>query len=113
MSFLTSLALQRRSVTILAIGLVLAAGVFTYQNLERELFPQIQFPNITIATAQERDSVYAHLRDELADPPIPTPEAIANFYNMALPHFPELKGYNPLQMWDLAIARRITDQRKG
>ena len=50
MSFLTSLALQRRSVTILAIGLVLAAGVFTYQNLERELFPQIQFPNITIAT---------------------------------------------------------------
>ena len=50
MSFLTGLALQRRSVTILAIFLILAAGVYTYRNLERELFPQIQFPNITVVT---------------------------------------------------------------
>ena len=50
MSFLTSLALRRQSVTILAVVLVLAAGVFTYNQLERELFPEIEFPNIFILT---------------------------------------------------------------
>jgi hypothetical protein len=64
-------------------------------------------PNITIDTDEERERVHAHLRDELADPPIPTPEAIANFHRMAEPHFPELEGYNPLTMWDLSIARSI------
>lgn len=48
MSFFTGLALRRRSVTVLIVLLVLAAGFFTYQNLERELFPEIEFPNITV-----------------------------------------------------------------
>ena len=56
--------------------------------------------------------MYADLRDELADPPIPTAQAIANFYEMARPHFPELEGYNPLQMWNLSIASRIIDERR-
>ena len=50
MSFLTSLALRRQSVTILVVLLVLAAGVFTYNRLERELLPDIEFPNIFILT---------------------------------------------------------------
>ena len=50
MTFLTGLALSRRSVTLLAFVLVLVAGVLTYRNLERELFPEIEFPNITIVT---------------------------------------------------------------
>ena len=50
MSFLTGLALRRRSVTLLAIMLIMAAGVYTYIKLERELFPELQFPNITITT---------------------------------------------------------------
>ena len=50
MSFLTGLALRRQSVVILVVLLVLAAGVFTYRNLERELFPEIEFPNIFILT---------------------------------------------------------------
>ena len=50
MTFLTSLALRRQSVTILVIFLLLAAGVFTYRNLERELLPDIEFPNIFIIT---------------------------------------------------------------
>lgn len=51
MTLLTRLALQRRSVTLLVIVLVIAAGLFTYSNLERELFPEIEFPNILIATS--------------------------------------------------------------
>jgi HAE1 family hydrophobic/amphiphilic exporter-1 len=37
-------------VTLLVVILVLVAGVYTYQNLQRELFPDIEFPNITIFT---------------------------------------------------------------
>ena len=36
--------------TLLAIMLIMAAGVYTYIKLERELFPELQFPNITITT---------------------------------------------------------------
>jgi multidrug efflux pump subunit AcrB len=50
LGFLTGLALRRRSVTVLIILLLLAAGYFTYRSLERELFPEIEFPNITIVT---------------------------------------------------------------
>ncbi len=70
MSFLTGLALHRRSVTILAILLILAAGVYTYQNLERELFPQIQFPNITIVTiypSANPDTVVRDVTDPIED----------------------------------------------
>ena len=50
MSFLTGLALRRRSVTVLAIILLLAGGVFTYRSLQVELFPDIEFPLVTIST---------------------------------------------------------------
>ena len=48
MRFITTLALGRRSVTLLAIVLVLAAGVFTYRTLQVELFPEIEFPLVTV-----------------------------------------------------------------
>lgn len=66
----------------------------------------------TIDTPEERETVYGHLAGELADPPVPMPHAIANFYDMAVDEYPELVGYNPLQMWDLRIARRIMDERR-
>ena len=50
MGFLTRLALGRRSVTLLGVILVLAAGIFTYRTLPVELFPEIEFPLVTITT---------------------------------------------------------------
>lgn len=50
MTFLTRLVLRRSSVTMLVIVLILVAGVYAYNDLERELFPDIEFPNITITT---------------------------------------------------------------
>ena len=50
MSFLTRLALRRSSVTVLVIILVMASGVYAYNDLERELFPDIEFPNITVTS---------------------------------------------------------------
>ena len=80
-----------------------------------ELIPQelMQAPNISIASDAEKTAVYESLRDELADPPIPSPQAIANFHEMARPYFLELEGFNPLMMWDLSIARSVLDERQA
>ena len=48
MSFITRLALRRRPVTILVMLLLFALGVYSYINLQRELFPEISFPNIAV-----------------------------------------------------------------
>ena len=63
MTFLTQLALRRRSVTLLVVILLLAAGVYTYQNLERELFPEIEFPNITVTAFYPNANPETVLRD--------------------------------------------------
>ena len=63
MSFLTGLALKRRSVTILVIILLLVGGVSTFRSLERELLPEIEFPNISIATVYPSANPDAVVRD--------------------------------------------------
>ena len=50
MGLITGLALRRRTVTVLAVVLVLSAGVFTYRTLPVELFPEIEFPLVTVTT---------------------------------------------------------------
>jgi HAE1 family hydrophobic/amphiphilic exporter-1 len=49
-AFLTNLALRRRSVTVLAIILVLVSGIYTYNRLPVELFPEVEFPLVTVTT---------------------------------------------------------------
>ena len=74
MTILTQLALRRRSVTMLVIILLLAAGVYTYRTLERELFPEIEFPNITILTFYPNANPETVVRDVTE----PIEEAITN-----------------------------------
>mgnify|MGYP001163644801 FL=1 len=50
MTFITKLALEKRSVSLLIIVLVAALGIYSYLTLEQELFPDIEFPNITVIT---------------------------------------------------------------
>ncbi len=50
-SFLTSIALRRPTVAVLAIFLVLGSGIFAYRTLQVELFPQIEFPLVTVFAA--------------------------------------------------------------
>ena len=63
MSFLTALALRRRSVTVLIVVMVLAGGVFTYRSLPVTLFPQIDFPLITVITFYPSANPDAVVRD--------------------------------------------------
>ena len=45
------MALRRPTAAILAILLVLGSGIFAYRTLQVELFPQIEFPLVTVFTA--------------------------------------------------------------
>jgi len=48
LSFITRLALRRRPVTILVMILLFGLGIYSYINLQRELFPDISFPNVAV-----------------------------------------------------------------
>ena len=74
LNFLTNLALAKRSVTILIVFLVLGSGLFAYKNLERELFPEIEFPNIFIVTLYPSANSESVMRDVTE----PIEEAIEN-----------------------------------
>ncbi len=63
MDWITKTALNRRSVTVLAIVLVLAAGIFTYRTLPVELFPEIEFPLVTVTTFYPSANPEAVARD--------------------------------------------------
>ena len=54
MTFLTSLALRRKPVTIMAMVLLLGAGVFSYSQIQQELFPEISFSIIYVATSYQQ-----------------------------------------------------------
>jgi hypothetical protein len=49
---------------------------------------------------------------EIGHVPIPTAQGIANAYDVAVPQFPEIAGFNSLEMWDLSFAREILNERQ-
>ena len=66
MRFVTELAIRRRVVTVLSIALLLAFGVFTYRNMPVELFPEIEFPLITVTAIYPSAGPDAVVRDVTA-----------------------------------------------
>ena len=51
MRFITAAAINRRTVTLLAVVILLAGGVFAYNSLQVELFPEIEFPLVVVTTS--------------------------------------------------------------
>ena len=51
MRFITAAAISRRTVTLLAVVILLAGGVFAYNSLQVELFPEIEFPLVAVTTS--------------------------------------------------------------
>ena len=66
MSFLTKLALRSPSVTVLLAILIIGGGVFTYNRLQVELFPEIEFPLVSIITVYPSANPQAVVRDVTA-----------------------------------------------
>ena len=51
MRFITATAISRRTVTLLAVFILLAGGVIAYNTLRVELFPEIEFPLVVVSTS--------------------------------------------------------------
>ena len=51
MRFITAAAIRRRTVTLLAVFILLAGGVIAYNSLQVELFPEIEFPLVVVTTS--------------------------------------------------------------
>jgi ABC-type nitrate/sulfonate/bicarbonate transport system substrate-binding protein len=66
-----------------------------------------------IKDKKEMKSLYAILREELSEQPVPSAEGISNTRRMRLPKSPELATFNPLLMWDFSFAREAADKMKG
>ena len=58
MIFLTRLALRNRAVTVMALVLILVGGVYAYQQLQQELFPEISLGVINISTSFQQGTPY-------------------------------------------------------
>ena len=54
MTFLTQLALRRKPVTVMVMILLLVAGLFSYNQLRQELFPEISFSIIYVVTGYQQ-----------------------------------------------------------
>lgn len=63
MSFITRLALRRRPVTVLVTILLFAIGIYSYINLQRELFPDITFPNVAVNAFYANSDPETMMRD--------------------------------------------------
>lgn len=67
MHFITQIAMRSRPVTILAIIMLTIISINSYINMQRELFPQIEFPNLFIVTIYPNSNPEAITR-EITEP---------------------------------------------
>ena len=66
MRFITGTAISKRSVTLLGIFILLIAGVTAYNSLRVDLFPDIEFPLVTVTTSYPSANPEAVVRDVTA-----------------------------------------------
>ena len=66
MRFITGTAISKRSVTLLGIFILLIAGVTAYNSLRVDLFPDIEFPLVTVTTSYPSANPDAVVRDVTA-----------------------------------------------
>ena len=51
---MTALALRRKAVTIMVMGLLLAVGLYSYNSLQQELFPDVNFAIVYVVTPYQQ-----------------------------------------------------------
>ena len=66
MQFITGTAISKRTVTVLAVFIILIAGVTAYNSLRVELFPEVEFPLVTVTTSYPGADPDAVVRDAAA-----------------------------------------------
>ena len=63
MIILTRLALSNRATTVMALALILLGGVYAYQQLQQELFPEISLGVINVSTSFQQGTPYQVSRE--------------------------------------------------
>ena len=58
MIILSKLALRSRTVTVMALVIVLVGGLYAYQQLQQELFPEITLGVINVSTSYQQGNPY-------------------------------------------------------
>lgn len=66
MQFITGTAISKRTVTVLAVFIILIAGVTAYNSLRVELFPEVEFPLVTVTTSYPGADPDSVVRDAAA-----------------------------------------------
>jgi hypothetical protein len=73
------------------------------------LAPELR-PCIKLDDDAELKRRFDSVVDGLKTKPYPTPEAIANTYEIATLEYPKAKGMNPLSLWDLHWVKELDDE---
>jgi hypothetical protein len=63
-----------------------------------------------IESREELERQFDAIVKGLKPKPYPTPQAIANTYEVAVLDYPDAKGLNPLSLWDLHWVRQLDDE---
>jgi hypothetical protein len=73
------------------------------------LRPQLM-PLMNVSDAGELKRRFDAVVDGIKLKPYPTPEAVANTYEIATLEYPGAQGLNPLSLWDLHWVKELDDE---
>jgi NitT/TauT family transport system substrate-binding protein len=91
-------------------GFVDAVHFFLTRKPETiEILREHATPILHLQSDAEVDALYDEWAQSLQRKPYPSPEAIANVFQLALRRDPEVKGFNPLALWNTHYLRELDD----
>jgi len=91
-------------------GFVDAVHFFLTRKAETlEILREHATPILHLQSDAEVDAIYDEWAQSLQRKPYPSPEAIANVFQLALRRDPEVQGFNPLALWDTHYLRELDD----
>jgi len=74
-----------------------------------EILREHATPILHLQSDAEVDALYNEWAHSLQRKPYPSPEAIANVFQLALRRDPEVEGFNPLALWNTHYLRELDD----
>jgi ABC-type nitrate/sulfonate/bicarbonate transport system substrate-binding protein len=91
-------------------GFVDAVHFFLTRKAETiEILREHATPILHLESDVEVDAIYDEWARSLQRKPYPSPEAIANVFQLAMRRDPEVKDFNPLALWNTHYLRELDD----
>jgi ABC-type nitrate/sulfonate/bicarbonate transport system substrate-binding protein len=91
-------------------GFVDAIHFFLTQKTKTlAILQQHAAPILRLESGEEVETLYREWAQSLERKPYPSPEAIANVFQLAVRRNPEISSYNPLALWNTHYVRELDD----